>query len=476
MGGACCSKPDAARTDPSAALRWLSSKFLTRAINTERLHQARGKIEQRRRAARQPHLVEYFHQLDDGYSHLAAQLLAPLVARYDIELRCHLVSGAQGGNAAEPELLSRLSRYDSAHIASQYGLEFPQHDAPLQAELVQQASAILAAQPDAGFIDRAAEVGRALWSDDADALKALAGQYGSASSDQTRARITAGTARQKELKHYSGAMFYYGEEWYWGVDRLYHLEQRLIELGAAHQAASGGRGADDRLLTPQSAVDLLSPRPKIDAGELKDDGRLTLEVFASVRSPYTALVFDRAVQLARDAGVKLVLRPVLPMVMRGVPATLEKGMYIFKDAAREAQAAGVPFGNFYDPIGEPARRCYSLYPWAAEQGKGVELISSFLRAAFAEGVNTNNDRGLKTVVENAGLDWQQAQSRLGQPGWEDLLEQNRLALSQAGLWGVPSFRLLDEDGEQVLALWGQDRLWLFARKIQELLATPKSKL
>ena len=39
----------------------------------------------------------------------------------------------------------------------------------------------------------------------------------------------------------------------------------------------------------------------------------------------------------------------------------------------------------------------------------------------------------------------------------------------AGLWGVPSFRLLNDQGQQLLALWGQDRLWLFAREIQRQL-------
>ena len=41
-----------------------------------------------------------------------------------------------------------------------------------------------------------------------------------------------------------------------------------------------------------------------------------------------------------------------------------------------------------------------------------------------------------------------------------------------GLWGVPSFRLLDARGEEQLALWGQDRLWLLGREIQRLLADP----
>jgi 2-hydroxychromene-2-carboxylate isomerase len=85
-------------------------------------------------------------------------------------------------------------------------------------------------------------------------------------------------------------------------------------------------------------------------------------------------------------------------------------------------------------------------------------------------VNTNRESGLKTVVEQAGLDWRTAKDLVGKPGWELALEENRFAMYEAGLWGVPSFRLLNANGEQVLALWGQDRLWLFAREIQRQLA------
>ncbi len=249
-------------------------------------------------------------------------------------------------------------------------------------------------------------------------------------------------------------MFYYAGEWYWGVDRLYHLEQRLAGLALDRRAGEP----------------LLAPRQEPDWGDVRDNGSLTLELYASLRSPYTAVIFDRAVKLAQDAGVNLQLRPVLPMVMRGVPATREKGMYIFMDAAREARAAGVPYGNFYDPIGDPARRCYSLYPWAAEQGRSVELVSSFLRHAFALGINTRTDAGLRQVVEAAGLDWGDAQTHLGSDGWQQQLEVNRLAMYDTGLWGVPSFRLLDANGEPVVSLWGQDRLWVVAREIRRLLA------
>lgn len=443
-----------ATMNPSRLLRWITSRIMTRMSDPIRLANKRNKFEKQRKKSGQSHVVEYFHQIDDGYSHLAAQVLHSLAERYDIELVCHLVSGPTGSNVAEPDLLARLSRYDSFHVAGDYGLEFPEHSNAPDEALAKLAASVLAAQTSAGFINCVEQVGRAFWAGDQSTLQDLAQRCGSATEEQLQDKLQAGNQRREELEHYSGAMFYYGQEWYWGVDRLYHLEKRLAALGADLQPGQP----------------MLVPRPEVEAGELKDNGSLTLEIYPSLRSPYTAIVFDRVVKLAQDTGVSLVLRPVLPMVMRGVPATRQKGIYIFKDAAREAREAGIPYGNFYDPIGDPARRCYSLFPWANEQGKGVELLSSFLSAAFAEGVNTNTDKGLKIVVERAGLDWAEAQRLIGSSGWEELLESNRLAMYEAGLWGVPSFRLLDSSGEQVLALWGQDRLWLFAREIQRQLA------
>ncbi|MDG2047391.1 MAG: DsbA family protein [Halioglobus sp.] len=440
----------AATMDPSNMVRWLTSRVMTRLCQPERLLKGRARAEQQRIKLGLPHVVEYFHQVDDGYSHLAAQMLQPLSKRYGVEIVCHLVAGPQDKNLPEPELLLNLSRYDACQVAPEYGLEFPRHDQPLPRNLVELASSILAAQDTTGFVECAEKVGRALWADDEVTLRELAEEFGCVSGEDALICISAGSRRQNELKHYSGAMFYYGGEWYWGVDRLYHLEQRLCELGLAQQ----------------SDASLLMPRPPIETGHLRGGASLTLEMYASLRSPYTAVIFDRVVKLARDTGVTLVVRPVLPMVMRGVSATRQKGMYIFADAAREAQAQDVPFGKFYDPIGNPARRGYSLYPWACEQGKGVALISAFLSCAFAQSVNLNNDAGLRKMVEMAGLDWSEAKKRVGQSGWEELLENNRTDLYASGLWGVPSFRLLDETGKELSALWGQDRLWLFSRIIQ----------
>ena len=445
--------------NPSRPLRWAMSKMLARAADPDRIAARRAKLEAKRRRAGAPHVVEYFHQVDDGYSHLAAQLLGAFVERYQVRLVCHLVGPPSGPNAPEPDFLLGLSRYDAARIGPHYGLGFPGDAEAPDRDLVDLATGILAGVvTDSGaFADAAPRVGDALWSGSAEALQGLAERYRPAAD--AKSVLASGERRRAELGHYSGAMFHYAKEWYWGVDRLHHLERRLIELGAS----DGGR-------------EILSSPPAIEHGPHHDDGTMTMEIFPSVRSPYTAMSFDAAVDLARNTCVRLQVRPVLPMVMRGVPVTRTKGVYIFMDAAREARSRGLAdWGSYCEPVGTPVERCYSLYPWAVAEGRGVELLSAFMRAAFREGVNTNTDAGLRHVVEAAGLAWAEAQSIVGKEvwndrAWRDEIEANRRTMYDLGLWGVPSFRLLDVAGETRLRVWGQDRLWLVAREIQRALA------
>ena len=206
----------AATMDPKPIRRWITSKLLTKLVTEKRLINQRAKTEKQRVKAGQAHVVEYFHQVDDGYSHLAAQVLKPLLSRYNVQLICHLVSGPEGANSAEPDLLSNLSRYDSACVAADYCLEFPRDASLPRKSLLTRASQILAAQDSTAFVDCAADVGRALWASDDAAMLEQSQRHGSASIAALETRIKKGNARRTELKHYSGGMFYYGGEWYWG--------------------------------------------------------------------------------------------------------------------------------------------------------------------------------------------------------------------------------------------------------------------
>lgn len=441
-----------ASSTPSRLKRWFLSKLMTTVISEKSVNKHRAKNEAKRVKQKRPHLVEYFHQVDDGYSHLALQVLAKLKAQYDIELNVHVVPALRDANFPEPDLWHEMSLKDATSIAPYYGLTAPKAKTLPSAAHTALASGILCNLSDDDFAEFGPAVSEALWKGDQKALAKLADAHGTVTQAQLDHRIKEGAARRAKLKHYNGAMFWYEGEWYWGIDRLYHLEERLASLGAK------------RLDAPS----LIAPRTEIAKRYPQDAKELTLEFYPSLRSPYTVAAWDPTLRLVRNSGVKMVMRPVLPMVMRGVPATLEKGFYVFKDSAREARAAGDHDGEFFDPIGEPIKKGYSLWIWAEKQGKGTALLGSFLKAAFRRGIDTTKPEGIQKVVEIAGLNWKEAKEHLNDDSWQDVLEENRLAMYGFGSWGVPSYRLLDKNGKEVLGVWGQDRLWLVAKKIEEL--------
>jgi 2-hydroxychromene-2-carboxylate isomerase len=405
----------------------------------------RAAAEARRRLARAPHRVRWFHQVDDPYSQLGAQVLARLAARYEIELAPRLVGPPPDDAAPERERLAAFARRDAADVAPGYGLAFPRDAAAPAPSAVALATRLLAAAPAGGFAELAPRVGDALWRGDERALAALAGAQPLASEGEARAALAAGSEERRRLGHYLGGMFHYGGEWYWGVDRLAHLEERLAGLGLARE------GARAPLVAPPAFPAAPAPAP----GE-----RLVLDFFCSLRSPYTYVAMERVLALPGRLPVEVALRPVLPMVMRGLPVPAAKRLYIVLDTKREAARAGVPFGRVCDPVGRPVERAFGLYRWARERGRAAELLHAFLRAAFAEGVDTGSDAGLRRVVQAAGLSWAEARERGDRDeGWREELEANRQELLALGLWGVPSFRLRGRPGEPDFATWGQDRLW-----------------
>ncbi|MBT7370131.1 MAG: hypothetical protein HN816_05750 [Gammaproteobacteria bacterium] len=145
------------------------------------------------------------------------------------------------------------------------------------------------------------------------------------------------------------------------------------------------------------------------------------------------------------------------MMMRGIPAPRTKQLYIMTDAKREADYYHVEFGPIVDPIGEPVKRAFALLPYMQSQGKEVEYCSNYLKAAWAEGLDITTEDGLREVVERSGASWEAA-TALGS-SWQPLLDDNVNDMLEAGLWGVPSFRVSGGNNDQPFSCWGQDRLW-----------------
>jgi 2-hydroxychromene-2-carboxylate isomerase len=405
----------------------------------------RGAFALARRVRGHRPVVHYFHQPDDPYSHLAAQALVALRARYAIELRLHLVAPPTDAAAPERARLIAWSLRDARRLAARHGLSFPATAAaPTPARTRAGAAALLDALDDVeAFASAARAVGEALFTEGA--LPSTGAATDEATDDAASHALARGDALRARSGHYLGATFHFEGEWYWGVDRLHHIEARLHDAGLARAAERGP------LFPPAE--------PRFDGAPVSG-ARPTLQLFASLRSPYTYLALERARRLASTYGATLRLRYVLPMVMRGLPVPRAKQIYIVLDAKREAERLGLPFGDICDPVGRGAERGLAvlhravLTARADDPAPGFDFFESFCRGVWAEGVDSTTDRGLKRLAARVGLNGSFVDDALSREDWRAAAEANRAALFARGLWGAPTFQV-----DERPALWGQDRLW-----------------
>ena len=374
-------------------------------------------------------VVHYFHQVDDPYSHLAAGKLNQLREGYAVRFQYHLAGAPNAGEQGDSQRFKAWALRDARSIAADYGADLPEEvDSPAAATVAGAERYLADYLTSADFPDQAVRTGTELWSD----------TFTGDGPDSNA--VSEGTALRRKLGHWLGATFYFEGEWYWGVDRLLHLENRLRDLGLSRDPAG--------ICVPR-------PKPEPLSG---DAGHIQLEYFPSLRSPYTAISYDRTIELARRTGVQLQLRPVMPMMMRGIPAPRMKQFYIITDAKREADLYGEPLGPIVDPFGEPVKRAFSLLPYMVSQGREVEYCAEYLRATWSRGVDITVDSGLAQVVASIGVDWRKARATMGNSEWQPLLEDNVSDMLAAGLWGVPSFRVTGGEAPP-FSCWGQDRLW-----------------
>ncbi len=492
-------------------------------LSPQRQASARARAERRRQARGLAHEVHYFHQVDDPYSALACQALAGLQARYDIHLLPHLVSAPADAAAPDRARLVAYSRRDAAVLAARHGLTFVDPGRQPPQEAVEACGRALLAAIDTGrFTQAAPALAAALWAATSapSTPSAPSGSGGSEGNGQANTpqqaieaggrglahALAAGDALRQRLGHYLGGTFFYAGEWYWGIDRLHHLERRLQDLGSARAGVAGtvafapdlqtdlqtdlaaelghgvpaGRGsgraaeraadagaAPLRLLLDAQSNPHTNGRIDSTSNPLPGSGEAhrhastpTIDFFFSLRSPYSAIVMPRVFALARAQGAPVRLRFVLPMVMRGLAVPASKRRYISLDAAREARLHRIPFGRLNDPVGRPTERGLALIPFAHARGRAEAYLLAFMRGVWSEGLDAGSDRGLRAIVEAAGLPWTEARDALADEGWREIAERNRQALLDLGLWGVPSFQVAGT------STWGQDRLW----QVREALA------
>ena len=427
------------------------NRIMNSFSNYEAFKSVRLESEVKRQDEGRNHEVLYFHKVDDPYSHLTIQSIEKLKSSYNISFKPILVGEEDAEAIHETSLYSKYCLEDVKRIAPFYDIAFPGNSYPSK-EMIYKANSILSAVNESKFSEIAIKVSFALWSGDKDTIDNLVAIF-SSSKDKVIDKIIEGNKIRNDKGYYFGSAFYYENELYWGLDRLNYLEERLSELGLSTNSVKD----------PICSLNLSAPEHIIS------NKKVNLTYYPSLNSPYTLVSAKRVKELSETYPINLITKPVLPMLMRDMTIPEYKAKYIISDAAREGRKYGHEIKNIYSPLGSPARKAYSLFPNIDKAGKGFEYIYELLNASFQEGVNIGNNDYLETLINKLGLDWSIIKNDLNTKQWKHDLDLNLKDMYSGNCWGVPSFKVTDEDGSNPFYAWGQDRIWLIKEEIAKRL-------
>lgn len=428
--------------------------YLIQALLSEFIVELKRKYADKKRIKNNStHQVTVYLAIDDPYSYLLLQTLAELKDRYSLEYDFRTVLNKPTAMYPAPEMWTDNAFQDGVFLAELYQLVFPAQPPKISQQQKFIATAqLLHYELQPGYLAKALETFSSYWQEDNDTLASLIDPVIQSHSECYQQHLLSNEAMLKHHGHYQSAMLHYGGEWYWGIDRLQYLEKRLNDLQPS---------ADQKILFNQTH----NIQQSDNALPVANDEKSPLIIYWSIRSPYSYIGLLRAKRLAAHFQVPLVVKPILPMVMRRMLVPKAKRMYILQDVNREATALDIPFGKVADPLGKGVERCYALFDYANAKQLGIEFLLTYAQAVWSKGICSETDAGLKHIVEMSGLNWFEAKQYLDDNSWKTWAQNNLLALYQQNKWGVPSFSY------ENTTVFGQDRLL----QIQHAIASSHQK-
>ena len=415
----------------------------------------------KQRVTSAPPRLELYFEIGNPWSYLAAQAVSRLLAAYPVDFALHVVTPPASDVDPAPAMRVTHAVRDAQHLAAYWDVDFAgtrEADSGMVRDI---GTALIRARPAAEQLRATLELTGAMWAGDRKRLTALLGTWGTEAHGSVAPILNTAYAELRKAGHYQGAMMHYGGTWYWGVDRLPYLEEALArDLG-------------------RSVAGVVAPRPEAERGPLRlSDKPLACELWFSFRSPFSYLALEQIEEVLAPYQIPLVLRPILPMVARGLPMPQVKQLYIVRDAKREANRLGIPFGELCDPLGPGIDNCLAIMHWAQQRGPAAEVgtdgasgarpgaaaalafARSAMRGIWAEARDVSEYVDLRAIVERAGLPWDEARAALDDPEALKAAQAHVADLAVVNLWVVPSFRVGD------FVAWGQDRLPLLADRLR----------
>lgn len=387
--------------------------------------------------------VEVYLALRDPHSYLLIQALNELSSRYKVTFKLFLVYESVPGFTLCPKLMQHWALKDAKELAKHFNLQaqnqYPNHHSLIAGQQLWQLTV--------KDIPGALSIFNDVW---CDGIKEII--------QPSTPVINFQVKNQQQLLrkgHYLPATLYFAGHWFTGVERLSYLENHLTKLNL--NTSSG------------------NVRYQIESNDAQGipiesfAGLTELEIFLSLRSPYSYLGLMKALKMAKKYHLAIKIKPVVPLIMRGIKVPLSKQRYTYKDVIREANSAGIKFTCFKEPSGQGVINCYQLFAYAELQGKALALIESAFEAIYVKNLDLAKLSVILGICQNIGIDYEQAISYQESHDWQLWSERHLQELSALGLWGVPCFKLND------ISCWGQDRLFIIEQSLIDHANASKSK-
>jgi len=420
--------------------------YILKAISSDLFRNVKRQVYlAKRKLNGQPATLDIFLKTDDPYSFLLLQALPSIEKRFKVTCKFHVFQEIDGDMFPCFDMLLDYAKQDAYQLAKLYDFRFASKSKlpAIDKEITNKLSlALVNIETDDEFISKAINLFDQYW------FQGISPVLEEASVKKNQQKLTENFELITKRGHYLGAMINFEGEWYWGLDRLDHLEKRLIGLDLAYdkkETVHFDRTYEAFCKTPSS--------------DISGDKQTPFILYWSARSPYSYIALERAIMLCTHYKIPLLIKPVLPMMMRGMKVPDTKKIYIFLDTKREASKLGLPYGWLADPLGAAVERCYSLLEYAKSEDKYHDFLLSFATGVNSQGIRAETDKGMKTIVTRCGLDWKTAKHQLKDQSWRVWAAKNLEDMYAVGCWGVPTICYGDSH------FWGQDRFGIIEKHI-----------
>lgn len=375
-------------------------------------------------------VAEVYLALNDPHSFMLIQVLPELEQRFNITFKLFLVYESVPGVTIDPKLMRAWAIKDANFIAEQYQLKKITQEPSQESLFTGQQMWQLRPKT----LANAWQLFQQTWFNDFE-------EHYRASTPVINYQIK-NLMRLVKQGHYLPASIFIAGQWFVGIDRLEHLESRLANFGLAN---------DDGPSKYQKNHLLFAELPK---QALQDDNSNAdvLDVFVSLRSPYSYIGLLQAEKLGQHYNIPLQIKPLLPMVMRGLTIAENKLSYVVFDASREAKKLNIPFTGIVDPLGQGIFNVFQIFSYAEQQNKELAFIKSAFKAIYVDAVDLSQNSAIELLCKQHQINYEEALKYNSEHDWQQWSDANQSTVDSLGLWGAPCFRF------QNTACWGQDRL------------------